>query len=65
MGVYSGLYNTFFRQNTTMLATVFLGAFGLQLAFDSGSTLIWNNINKGRQWQDIKAKYVQNAEEEE
>lgn len=34
-------------------------------AFDQSSEKIWDSINRGRQWKDIKAKYVQAAEEEE
>jgi len=35
------------------------------MAFDTASNKVWDNINKGRQWKDIKSKYVQAAEEEE
>ncbi|KAF2195265.1 ubiquinol-cytochrome C reductase, partial [Zopfia rhizophila CBS 207.26] len=54
----------FIRRNTAMLATVFVSAFGLQLAFDTGSDKIWDSINKGRQWKDIKHRYVEQPEEE-
>ncbi|KAF2796553.1 ubiquinol-cytochrome C reductase [Melanomma pulvis-pyrius CBS 109.77] len=64
MAISSTLYNIFLRRNTTMLATVFVSAFGLQLAFDSGSEKIWNTINKGRQWKDIKQRYMEKPEEE-
>lgn len=47
-----------------MLGTVFVSAFAIQMAFDSGSEKIWDVINKGRQWKDIKHRYVQAAEEE-
>ncbi|KAF3051359.1 hypothetical protein E8E11_010080 [Didymella keratinophila] len=53
------------RSNITLLGTVFVSAFGMQLAFDQGSERIWNNINKGRQWKDIKHKYVEAAEDDE
>jgi len=64
-GIAGGLYNTFFRSNAVMLCTVFTSAFGIQMAFDTASNKVWDNINKGRQWKDIKSKYVQAAEEEE
>ncbi|KAF2204947.1 hypothetical protein GQ43DRAFT_363476, partial [Delitschia confertaspora ATCC 74209] len=51
--------------NTAMLATVFVSAFGMQLAFDAGSDKIWDSVNRGRQWKDIKYQYVQKPEEEE
>ncbi|KAF2273956.1 ubiquinol-cytochrome C reductase [Westerdykella ornata] len=55
----------FFRSNRAMLATVFVSAFGMQLAFDQGADRIWDSINRGRQWKDIKHRYVQKADEEE
>ncbi|KAF1967520.1 putative ubiquinol-cytochrome C reductase complex, subunit X [Bimuria novae-zelandiae CBS 107.79] len=60
----SFLYNSIFRRNTTMLATVFAGAFAMQLAFDTGSDRVWDSINRGRQWKDIKYKYIQKAEDD-
>ncbi|KAE9962906.1 hypothetical protein BLS_009903 [Venturia inaequalis] len=64
-GLSSTIYNTFFRSNGIMLSTVFVSAFAIQMAFDQSSEKIWDSINRGRQWKDIKAKYVQAAEEEE
>ncbi|PSN64237.1 ubiquinol-cytochrome C reductase [Corynespora cassiicola Philippines] len=55
----------FLRRNTTMLGTVFAAAFGLQLAFDTGSDKIWDSVNKGRQWKDIKHRYVEKADDDE
>ncbi|KAF2742689.1 ubiquinol-cytochrome c reductase complex 7.3 kda protein-like protein, partial [Sporormia fimetaria CBS 119925] len=55
----------FIRSNRVMLGTVFVSAFGMQLAFDAGSDRVWDSINKGRQWKDIKYRYVEKAEEEE
>ncbi|KAJ4303303.1 qcr9 subunit 9 of the ubiquinol cytochrome-c reductase complex [Kalmusia sp. IMI 367209] len=34
-------------------------------AFDTGSDRIWDSVNKGRQWKDIKYKYVQQAEDDD
>ncbi|KAF1835039.1 hypothetical protein BDW02DRAFT_496887 [Decorospora gaudefroyi] len=48
-----------------MLFTVFGAAFGLQLAFDNGSTKLWDTVNRGRQWKDIKQRYMEAAEEDE
>ncbi|KAF1963447.1 ubiquinol-cytochrome c reductase complex 7.3 kda protein-like protein, partial [Byssothecium circinans] len=58
-------HSTFVRSNTAMLGTVFFAAFGMQLAFDTSSERIWDSINRGRQWKDIKAKYVQAPEDDE
>ncbi|KAF2687819.1 ubiquinol-cytochrome C reductase [Lentithecium fluviatile CBS 122367] len=64
-GLSDFVYNTFLRRNFTMLGTVFVSAFALQMAFDTGSDRIWDSINRGRQWKDIKAKYVQAAEDDD
>ncbi|KAL6702974.1 Cytochrome b-c1 complex subunit 9, mitochondrial [Coniothyrium glycines] len=64
-GALGTVYNAVLRSNTTMLFTVFGAAFGLQLAFDTGSEKIWDSINRGRQWKDIKYKYMEKAEEDE
>ncbi|KAH8762502.1 ubiquinol-cytochrome C reductase [Diaporthe sp. PMI_573] len=59
------IYNVLFRSNYAMLATVFAGAFGFQMAYDVSTTKFWDNMNRGRQWKDIKHKYLEGAEEEE
>ncbi|KAF2012385.1 ubiquinol-cytochrome C reductase [Aaosphaeria arxii CBS 175.79] len=56
--------SVFLRRNTTMLGTVFFSAFALQLAFDTGSDKIWDSVNKGRQWKDIKQRYMEQSDEE-
>ncbi|KIW05448.1 uncharacterized protein PV09_03337 [Verruconis gallopava] len=63
-GLSSTIYNTFFRSNAVMLCTVFTSAFAIQIAFDAGSTKVWDSINKGRQWKDIKQRYMTQEEEE-
>ncbi|KAF2807776.1 ubiquinol-cytochrome C reductase [Mytilinidion resinicola] len=64
-GISSGLYNAFFRRNTAMLGAVFFSAFVIEIGFDTGSTKVWDALNRGRQWKDIKQKYMEAAEEEE
>ncbi|ROW11126.1 hypothetical protein VMCG_01193 [Cytospora schulzeri] len=49
------LYNILFRNNYTMLGAVFASAFAFQMSFDVSTTKIWDNMNRGRQWKDIKA----------
>ncbi|KAF1985754.1 ubiquinol-cytochrome C reductase [Aulographum hederae CBS 113979] len=60
----SPIYNLFFRKNTAMLTTVFVTMFGFQMAFDTGSTVLWDKINQGRQWKDIKSRYMEKEDEE-
>jgi len=47
-----------------MLGVVFASAFAFQMAYDSSMNKVWDNINRGRQWKDIRSKYVEGAEEE-
>ncbi|CAO2654221.1 Nn.00g109540.m01.CDS01 [Neocucurbitaria sp. VM-36] len=53
------------RRNSTLLFTVFGAAFGMQLAFDTSSDKIWDAVNRGRQWKDIKQRYLEQAEDDE
>ncbi|KPI40006.1 Cytochrome b-c1 complex subunit 9 [Cyphellophora attinorum] len=60
-----GLFNGVFRRNYVFLSTVFVGAFAFEMAFDTGTDAIWNRLNKGRQWRDIKQRYMTSEEDEE
>ncbi|KAG9071604.1 hypothetical protein KI688_005817 [Linnemannia hyalina] len=51
-------YNTIVKRNSIFLTTIFVSAFAAEMVFDSVSDRIWDNINKGRQWKDISAKYA-------
>ncbi|KAN0077561.1 UQCRX/QCR9 like ubiquinol-cytochrome C reductase, partial [Elaphomyces granulatus] len=58
-------FRTFFRRNAVFLTTVFAGAFAFEIAFDTVSSRIWDSINRGRQWKDIRHRYIQKADEED
>ncbi|OSS49236.1 hypothetical protein B5807_05298 [Epicoccum nigrum] len=64
-GFANTVYNTVIRSNITLLGTVFAAAFGMQLAFDTGSDRVWDSMNRGRQWKDIKQRYIEAAEDDE
>ncbi|KAK4498141.1 hypothetical protein PRZ48_010797 [Zasmidium cellare] len=64
-GVLSGLYSAFVKRNSIFLATIFTGAFATNIAFDIVSNKVWDQINKGRQWKDIKYRYMQAGDEDE
>ncbi|KAF9933894.1 hypothetical protein FBU30_004062 [Linnemannia zychae] len=51
-------YNTIVKRNSIFLTTIFVTAFATEMVFDSVSDRIWDNLNKGRQWKDIAAKYT-------
>ncbi|KAG9241017.1 cytochrome b-c1 complex subunit 9 [Calycina marina] len=62
MPAASPIYNFLVRRNYVFLGVIFAGAFGFEMAFDKGSDRIWDSLNKDRQWKDIRAKYVQDAD---
>ncbi|WVQ83614.1 hypothetical protein IAT38_005755 [Cryptococcus sp. DSM 104549] len=59
------LYNTFFKRNSTYVATIFLGAFTFSIGYDLATTAFWDNHNRGKQWADIRHKYVTAGDDDE
>ncbi|KAK4129345.1 ubiquinol-cytochrome C reductase [Parathielavia appendiculata] len=53
-----------FRRNYTMLALVFTGAFAFEMGYDNLMNKVWDNYNRGRQWKDIRHKYVEGGDDE-
>ncbi|KAL2057982.1 hypothetical protein ABVK25_001599 [Lepraria finkii] len=62
-GIASGLYNSIFRRNVVFLSAVFAGAFTFEIGFDQTLNRFWDWNNQGRQWKDIRHKYVESDEE--
>ncbi|EON65514.1 hypothetical protein W97_04752 [Coniosporium apollinis CBS 100218] len=56
--------STLIRKNTVFLGTIFLGAFAIQMGFDTAADRIWDTINRGRQWKDIKKRYIEHDDDE-
>ncbi|GAW25214.1 putative ubiquinol-cytochrome C reductase [Rosellinia necatrix] len=52
-------YNALFRRNTQMLGIVFASAFAFEMVYDTGMNKVWDNLNRGRQWKDIRSRYVE------
>ncbi|KAK2736785.1 hypothetical protein FQN57_000557 [Myotisia sp. PD_48] len=63
MAISNAIYNALVRRNAVFLSTIFVGAFGFEMAFDTISNRVWDGINKGRQWKDIKHRYMTQDEE--
>ncbi|CAZ86555.1 unnamed protein product [Tuber melanosporum] len=59
MSLSQSIYNTIFRRNYVFVGSVFAGAFAFEILFDQATDRVWDNLNRGRQWKDIRAKYVQ------
>ncbi|KAL1966302.1 hypothetical protein VTN77DRAFT_4655 [Rasamsonia byssochlamydoides] len=64
-GLSQLIYQTFIQRNAVFLTTIFASAFAFEIAFDTASNKIWDSINRGRQWKDIRHKYIKKDEEEE
>ncbi|KAF8470201.1 cytochrome b-c1 complex subunit 9 [Kalaharituber pfeilii] len=56
------IYNTFIRRNYVFVGTIFASAFLFEIGFDRATDKLWDNMNKGRQWKDIRHRYVQDEE---
>ncbi|KAJ6096588.1 UQCRX like ubiquinol-cytochrome C reductase family protein [Penicillium sp. IBT 16267x] len=52
-------------QNAVYLTAIFAGAFAFEIGFDTASNKIWDSWNAGRQWKDIKPRYLTAAAEED
>ncbi|THV05506.1 ubiquinol-cytochrome C reductase [Dendrothele bispora CBS 962.96] len=63
MPLSATIYNTIFKRNSIYVATVFSAAFAFGISFDAGVQSFWDKWNQGKQWKDIRDKYVQDAEE--
>eukprot|EP00842_Homolaphlyctis_polyrhiza_P006422 jgi/Hompol1/6781/HPOL_005100-RA len=59
----AGSYTVFFKRSSSFLVTIFASAFVLDVAFDGFSNKLWDYANQGRQWKDIRHKYIKTAEE--
>ncbi|KAJ5549905.1 hypothetical protein N7461_004603 [Penicillium sp. DV-2018c] len=68
------VFRTFIRKNTVLLTTAFAGAFAFELGltiqirysgFDTTCNKIWDSWNQGRQWKDIKHRYMVKEEEDD
>ncbi|KAF8232471.1 ubiquinol-cytochrome C reductase, partial [Tricholoma matsutake] len=53
------LYNTLFKRNSIYVSAIFAGAFAFGIGFDTGVTAFYDRWNKGKQWKDIRDRYVQ------
>ncbi|PKY03099.1 UQCRX/QCR9 like ubiquinol-cytochrome C reductase family protein [Aspergillus campestris IBT 28561] len=63
--IASAIYQGLIRRNAVYLTSIFAGAFAFELAFDTGSNKVWDTINRGRQWKDIKHQYLVKEEEDD
>ncbi|KAI8334289.1 cytochrome b-c1 complex subunit 9 [Chlamydoabsidia padenii] len=58
-GIARGIYNTLFKKNSVFVTSIFVSAIAFEVVYDTASSTIWDKVNKGKQWKDIKHKYEQ------
>lgn len=63
--MYSTIYNTIFKRNSTFVATIFATTFFFQVGLDEVVTSWYENRNKGKLWSDLKPKILNGFESEE
>ncbi|KAF6742626.1 cytochrome b-c1 complex subunit 9 [Ephemerocybe angulata] len=61
MALSNTIYNAVFKRNSVFVSTIFIGAFAFGIGFDTGVQKFWDSYNKGKQWKDIRHKYVQES----
>ncbi|XP_015190927.1 PREDICTED: cytochrome b-c1 complex subunit 9 [Polistes dominula] len=59
-GIRTTLYNIFLKRSSTYAVTIITGTFIFERAFDLASNKMFESINKGKLWKDIKHKYEVN-----
>ncbi|KDR07324.1 Cytochrome b-c1 complex subunit 9 [Zootermopsis nevadensis] len=57
VGIARKVYNSLFRRTSTFAATIMVGAFLFERTFDITSEYIFESINRGKLWKDIKHNY--------
>ncbi|KAJ5627202.1 UQCRX/QCR9 like ubiquinol-cytochrome C reductase family protein [Penicillium herquei] len=65
MPISNAIYTSLFRKNAVYLTAIFASAFAFEMSFDTASNKIWDSWNAGRQWKDIKPRYLVKDEEED
>lgn len=47
MALARTFYNTFVKKNSVFVTTIFVSAFAFEVAFDTTTSKVWDNLNKG------------------
>ncbi|CCM02818.1 uncharacterized protein FIBRA_04930 [Fibroporia radiculosa] len=61
MSLANAFYNTLVKRNSVYVTSIFAGAFGFGVGFDVGITSFYDSWNKGKQWKDIRGKYLEES----
>ncbi|KAL6933845.1 hypothetical protein ACO0R3_001627 [Hanseniaspora guilliermondii] len=65
MSFQSNLYNLVFKRNATYVTAILFGAFAFQPSYDVFITKIIENNNRGKLWNDVKAKLGASDEDDD
>ncbi|KAG5370354.1 Cytochrome b-c1 complex subunit 9 [Yarrowia sp. C11] len=58
-------YNVFVKRNSAFVATILASAFVFDMTFETAIDNVWDRLNAGKQWKDIRYKYVEAAGDDE
>ncbi|RWS08843.1 cytochrome b-c1 complex subunit 9-like protein [Dinothrombium tinctorium] len=56
-GFMSTTYNLLFKRTSTTIFTIFVGALLCERTVDYSTQAVFDHINRGKQWKDIKHNY--------
>lgn len=65
MSFATGLYNSIFRRNSVFVGAIFFTAFFADMGFNKAVDSYFDSVNAGKQWKDIKHKYVQAGDDDD
>jgi ubiquinol-cytochrome c reductase subunit 9 len=65
MALGGKIYNIFFKKSSTYFLTLVAGALFFERFSDGLADSLFDSINRGKQWKDIKHLYVKNEAEQE
>ncbi|KAL3857740.1 hypothetical protein ACJMK2_012380 [Sinanodonta woodiana] len=65
VSIATKIYQTLFRRTSTFALTIVVGTLFFERAFDEGTGYIFDRINAGKQYKDLKKQLELRAAKEE
>lgn len=65
MSFGTSIYNAIFRRNSVFVGSIFITAFFTDIVFNKAADAYFDKVNAGKQWKDIRDKYIQPGDEDE
>lgn len=63
MSLGGKIYDIFFKKSSTYILTLVVGSFAFERFSDGLADNIFDSINRGKQWKDIKHLYIKKEDE--